>query len=209
MILYCATTNAHKLREFQHAADQLAPGLFQISAMPGLGGIPPAPETGETFEANAIEKALYYSRLTGEPVFADDSGLTVDALGGAPGVYSARYAGPEADDKANNRLLLENLNGVTNRRAQFRCVIALARQNQVIGTFSGVVKGEIIHEERGQNGFGYDPLFFHAPFGCTFGEATAEQKLSVSHRGKAFAAMLEFLSANRATDASGEAAAHR
>lgn len=127
MILYCATTNTHKLREFQHAADELAPGLFQIGAMPGLRDIPVAPETGDTFEANAIEKALYYSRLTPEAVFADDSGLTVDALDGAPGVYSARYAGPDANDKANNRLLLHNLNGISNRQAQFRCVIALAK----------------------------------------------------------------------------------
>lgn len=193
MILYCATTNVHKLREFQHAADELAPGLFQIGAMPGLRDIPVAPETGDTFEANAIQKALYYSRLTPEAVFADDSGLTVDALGGAPGVYSARYAGPDGNDKANNRLLLHNLNGITNRHAQFRCVIALARQNQVIHTFTGIVPGEIIHEERGVNGFGYDPLFFHPPFGCTFGEATAEQKLSVSHRGQAFLAMLAYL----------------
>lgn len=193
MILYCATSNLHKLREFQHAADELAPGYFQISAMPGLRDIPVAPETGDTFEANAVEKALYYSRLTQEAVFADDSGLAVDALGGAPGVHSARYAGSSANDKANNRLLLQNMNGVTERAAQFVCVIALVKQNAVIQTFRGAVQGEILHEERGANGFGYDPLFFHAPFGCTFGEATAGQKLAVSHRGKAFVAMIDYL----------------
>ncbi|MCS7026953.1 MAG: RdgB/HAM1 family non-canonical purine NTP pyrophosphatase [Bryobacteraceae bacterium] len=193
MILYCATSNRHKLREFEHAAQRLAPGSFQILPLPGLGELQPPPETGDTFEANAIEKALYYSQWTQELVFADDSGLAVEALGGAPGVLSARYAGPSAGDQANNQLLLRNLQGVTHRAAEFVCVIALAQAKRLIRTFRGAVRGEILHQERGVNGFGYDPLFYHPPFGCTFAEATPDQKLLVSHRGQAFAQLIEYL----------------
>jgi XTP/dITP diphosphohydrolase len=191
--LYCATTNPGKLREFRLAAEKLGQGRFDILALPGIKEITAPEETGETFEANAIEKALYYSRYAPGPLFADDSGLEVDALGGAPGVLSARYAGEGAGDEANNRLVIQRLAGVENRTARFVCVIALAEAGRLIKTFRGSVEGRMIDTPSGPNGFGYDPLFFHEPFGCTFGEATGEEKLLVSHRGQALAAMIHWL----------------
>jgi XTP/dITP diphosphohydrolase len=119
--------------------------------------------------------------------------MEVDALGGAPGVFSARFAGPHATDEANNRLLLEKLAEVTERQARFVCAIALIEGGAVRGVFRGVVEGIIAREPRGMGGFGYDPLFYYRPFGCTFGEATAAQKLAVSHRGQALRALLAAL----------------
>ena len=184
--LFCATGNAGKLREFWMAADH-AP--FDIELLPNYKQLPEAVEDGATFEENAIKKALHYSPHAGGLLFADDSGLEVDALGGAPGVYSARYSGTGATDESNNRLLLERLGGVENRSARFVCAIALADRERVLGVWRGCVEGVILTEARGSGGFGYDPLFYCPPFGCTFGEATAEQKLSLSHRGQAFRAM--------------------
>jgi XTP/dITP diphosphohydrolase len=126
-------------------------------------------------------------------LFADDSGLEVDALNGAPGVYSARFSGPQATDESNNRLLLEKLAGVENRAARFVCAIALVEGTRLVGVYRGVVEGRILHELRGTGGFGYDPLFYCPAFGCTFGEATAEQKFAASHRGQALRAMLAAL----------------
>ena len=126
----------------------------------------------------------------GRLLFADDSGLEVDALGGAPGVNSARFAGRHGDDDANNRLLLEKLRGVQNRVARFVCAIALVESGRLRGVYRASVEGVIIDEPRGEGGFGYDPLFYYPPFGCTFGEAGADRKLSVSHRGQALRAML-------------------
>jgi XTP/dITP diphosphohydrolase len=126
-------------------------------------------------------------------VFADDSGLEVDALGGAPGVHSARFAGPQATDEDNNNLLLSRLRGIENRAARFVCVIALVRSGQLIRTFHGKVEGRIIDAPRGPHGFGYDPLFFYEPFGCTFGEASDEKKMQVSHRAQALRAMFDYL----------------
>lgn len=189
MTVYCATTNPGKLREFQAAAA----GGIQIESLPGLRDIAPPEETGDTFEANAAQKAIYYSRFTDEPLFVDDSGLSVDALDGAPGVLSARYAGPDATDEANNRLVLERMRGVPNRTARFVCVIALARRGELIRTFRAEVEGQLLEEPRGPNGFGYDPLFFYPPFGRTFGETRPEDKDRVSHRGKAFARLKRFL----------------
>ncbi len=191
--LYCATTNPGKLREFQHAADELAAGEFHFDLLPGFRNLEPPEENGATFTDNAVLKAIFYSRHADEMVFADDSGLAVDALNGAPGVHSARFSGPDATDEGNNRLLLEKLQGVSVRTARYVCVIALARQGQLLGTFEGKVEGEILDHERGAGGFGYDPMFYYPPFGLTFGEATKEQKLTVSHRGEAFRGMLEFL----------------
>ncbi|MBI3683844.1 MAG: RdgB/HAM1 family non-canonical purine NTP pyrophosphatase [Acidobacteria bacterium] len=193
MLLYCATSNPGKLREFRDAAGRLAPGEFVFEPLPHLDEIPPAEETGGAFEENATRKALHYSRFTGSSVFADDSGLEVAALGGAPGVHSARFAGPGASSAANNRLLLEKLAGVNDRGARFVCVIALALRGEILGTFHGAVEGEILEEPRGSGGFGYDPLFYYPPLGCTFGEASEEQKLSVSHRGAALRRMIEAL----------------
>jgi len=186
MTVYCATSNPGKLREFQQAAPD-----FDVRALPA--SVTPPDETGDTFEANAIQKAVAYGQHTGEYLFADDSGLEVDALGGEPGVRSARYAGEGASDAANNALLLERLRGVENRTARFVCVIALVRGGQLVKTFRGAVEGRIIDQARGSGGFGYDPLFFHEPFGCTFGEATLDQKMQVSHRAQALAAMFTYL----------------
>jgi XTP/dITP diphosphohydrolase len=190
LTLYCATGNAGKLREFRMAALH-AP--VEIELLAGYKRLPECVEDGATFEENAVKKALHYAPHAAGPLFADDSGLEVDALGGAPGVYSARFSGPGATDESNNRLLLEKLRGVSNRAARFVCAIALVADGRVAGVYRGAVEGLIIDEARGAGGFGYDPLFFCPAFGCTFGEATAEQKLSLSHRGQALRAMLAVL----------------
>lgn len=189
MHLYCATTNPGKLREFRLA---LA-GAVDVESLPGLASIPPCEETGATFEENAIQKAIYYSRHCDGPLFADDSGIAVDALDGTPGVYSARFAGPDATDEANNRLLIDRMRGIENRTARFVCVIALADAGKMIRTFRGEVEGEILDQPRGTNGFGYDPLFFYPPFGCSFGEAPLDRKMLVSHRAQALALLKESL----------------
>jgi XTP/dITP diphosphohydrolase len=184
--LYCATSNPGKLREFHLAA---GPGWEFVP----LIGVPPCEETGESFEENAIQKATYYSRHAPGLLFAEDSGLEVDALGGAPGVRSARFAGDGASDDQNNQLLLEKLRGVSNRSARYCCAIALAEGGRVLQTFRGEVAGEIIDEPRGTNGFGYDPYFLYKPFGRTFAEIAPEQKLAVSHRGQAMGQMLDWV----------------
>ncbi len=186
MIVYYATSNPGKLREFQLAAPD-----FDVRALPK--SVPPPDETGDTFEANAIEKAIAYGQQIDGYLFADDSGLEVDALQGAPGVHSARYAGEHATDAANNALLLERLRGVENRPARFVCVIALVHDGKLVKTFRGAVEGRIINEARGSGGFGYDPLFYCPEFGCTFGEAPIEQKMQVSHRAQALAALFTYL----------------
>jgi XTP/dITP diphosphohydrolase len=186
MIVYCATSNAGKLREFQSAAPD-----FGVRALPDPP--PPPVEHGDTFEANAIEKARAYGAQVDGYLFADDSGLKVDALGGEPGVHSARYAGPNASDEENNALLLERLRGIGNRTARFVCVIALVRGGALIKTFRGAVEGRIIDAPRGSGGFGYDPLFYCEAFGCTFGEAAIDQKMRVSHRAIALKAMFTYL----------------
>ncbi len=189
MRLYCATTNKGKLREFRMALD----ARFEVDSLPGLAEIPPCEETGATFEENAIQKARYYSKHCDEYLFVDDSGLAVDALGGAPGVYSARFAGPDASDEANNRLVLKRMRGVQDRTARFVCLVALARQGRLIRTFRGEVEGRVLEEARGANGFGYDPIFFYPPFGCTFGEVPLERKMEVSHRAMALRGMQGWL----------------
>lgn len=190
MTVRCATTNPGKLREFRLAGERHG---FDVQPLDDLRQIPPAPETGETFEENAMQKALYYAAFTPDWLFVDDSGLEVDALGSEPGVYSARYAGEGATDEANNTLLLERLKNHLSRGAQFVCVIALARAGKIETTFRGVVRGEIVDAPRGPNGFGYDPLFLYPPFGCTFGEAPLEEKMKVSHRAQALEALFRFL----------------
>jgi XTP/dITP diphosphohydrolase len=186
VIVYCATSNPGKLREFQLAGEG-----FDVRALPS--SIPAPEEHGSTFEENAIAKAVYYSGFADSYLFADDSGLEVDALGGAPGVYSARYAGPDANDEANNALVLKRLEGVENRTARFVCAIALAKNSELMTTFHGSVEGRILDRAHGQNGFGYDPLFYYPPFLCTFGQASLAQKMLVSHRAQALAKMFEFL----------------
>ncbi|HEY7393015.1 MAG TPA: RdgB/HAM1 family non-canonical purine NTP pyrophosphatase [Bryobacteraceae bacterium] len=187
--LYCATSNPGKLREFRMAAGD----SIEIELLPGFGEIAPCVEDGSTFQENAILKGRYYGKHAAGLLFAEDSGLEVDALGGAPGIYSARFAGPQATDEANNRLLLERLQSVAARSARYVCVIALVDSGRLLQTFHGTVEGEIIHEPRGLHGFGYDPLFYYPPFGCTFGETAPERKWKVSHRGQAFRSMLDWL----------------
>ena len=202
MIVYCATSNPGKLREFQLAAPD-----FELRRLPRP--VSPPEETGETFEENAIGKAQYYGGFTDEYLFADDSGLEVDALHGEPGVHSARFAGPEATDAENNALLLERLNGVADRTARFVCVIALVKQGKLAGTFRGSVEGRILDAPRGSGGFGYDPLFYYEAFGCTFGEAPIGNKMLVSHRAHALQAMFTFLRGNAASAGNQSSSSHR
>ena len=196
--IQACSSNPGKLREFELAAAEFGSNRFRIVALPGLKDIAPPDENGDTFEANAGLKACAYSAYTQEIVLADDSGLEVDALNGAPGVYSARYATPHQaeralQDGANNRLLLENMHGRDDRRARFVCVIALAKQGQLLQTFKGTVEGELLTSERGSNGFGYDPLFYYPPFQCGFAEIEGQQKFSVSHRGNALRKAIAWL----------------
>jgi XTP/dITP diphosphohydrolase len=126
-------------------------------------------------------------------LFVDDSGLEVDALGGAPGVYSARYAGTGATDEVNNSLLLDRMRGITDRSARFVCIVALAQSGRLVRTFRGEVEGQLTEEPRGANGFGYDPLFYYRPFRCTFGEAPLAEKMRVSHRSQALHLMRDYV----------------
>lgn len=191
MIVYACSSNPGKLREFALAAGQS--GGIVIEPLPGLRDIVPPEEHGSTFEENATAKALYYSQLTNGIVFADDSGFEVEALGGAPGVHSARYAGPNANDEENNRLVLERTRSAKDRRARFVCAIAVARAGKLLASLRASVEGELLAAPRGQNGFGYDPLFFFPPLNRSFAELSAEEKFAVSHRGKAIRAMLSEL----------------
>lgn len=204
MRLFLASTNPGKLREFRSAA--LANGIA-VEALSDIGQLPDCVEDGQTFEENARKKALHYSRYSEGLVFADDSGLTVDALDGAPGIRSARFAGPLASDAANNTKLIEELRRVAVDRvpratgsdasllpaAHYICVIALARRGQVIALTEGRADGVILCEPRGSGGFGYDPYFFYPPLGKTFAELSPEEKFAVSHRGAAFRKLLAFL----------------
>jgi XTP/dITP diphosphohydrolase len=159
-------------------------------------GIREAPaETGASFRENAAIKALAYARLSGRLPVADDSGISVDALDGAPGLYSSRFGGEGASDRARNLLLLEKLRGVppTGRGAHFTSAVAVARGGTLLFEAQESVHGFIAEEERGTSGFGYDPIFVYPPFGKTFGEVPRQEKDRVSHRGKAFARLREFL----------------
>jgi len=201
VILYCATTNPGKLKEFRLAAEKFGRGALEIRPLDAESAIPVVEETGETYEANAILKAIHYSEHAPGLLFADDSGLEVLALGGKPGVRSARFAGPEATDDTNNRLLLERLRIAEDRAARFVCAIAVAQRGQIIRTFQGTIDGRILEAPRGTGGFGYDPLFYCPPFGCSFGEIGPDRKLLVSHRGQALKQMMAW--------AAGEAESHR
>jgi XTP/dITP diphosphohydrolase len=192
--IWCATTNPGKIGEFQLGGFRAG---FDVQVLPGLSELAAPEETGTTFEENAILKAVYYSRHAPDPVFVDDSGLSVEALGGAPGIFSARYAGADADGAANNRLVLERMRGVQNRAACFVAVIALAEAGELLATFEGVVEGALLEEPRGTGGFGYDPLFFYPPLGCTLAEAPAGRKIEVSHRGRALEKLFAYLALHR------------
>jgi XTP/dITP diphosphohydrolase len=186
--LLIATSNRGKLREVQAVLESMPVRLKTTKDFPG---IPEPIEDGVTFEENARKKALHYAGLTKCLTLADDSGLEVDALGGAPGVYSARYAGVRGDDAANNARLIAALSGVPaeRRTARFRCVVALAIPDKVLAVASGAMEGLIVDDPRGHNGFGYDPHFFISEFGMTSAQLPPEQKNRISHRGRALAAI--------------------
>lgn len=188
MKIIFATNNAHKLSEVQAVLGD----AFTLVTPRDCGITEEIPEEQETLEGNASQKARYIYDRTGLDCFADDTGLEVAALGGAPGVHSARYATDGHDFAANNRLLLRNLEGVTDRRARFRTVISLILNGEE-HLFEGVVEGRIIDRETGCEGFGYDPLF--RPDGCgkTFAEMSAGEKNAVSHRGRAVRKLAEYL----------------
>jgi XTP/dITP diphosphohydrolase len=194
-----ATSNPGKLRDFAGAASAFG---ITITSIPNFASLPAVVEDGATFEANARKKAEAYSRyVPGELVLADDSGLEVDALKGAPGVHSARYAADEphlansnTEDEANNARLLRELKNIppAKRSARFVCVIAAARNGQTLGVFRAQAEGVILEAPRGQNGFGYDPLFYFPSIGKTFAELAAEKKAQYSHRGAAFREFLRW-----------------
>lgn len=186
--LIFATNNAHKLGEVQ----ALLGDAFELVTLRQCGITEDIPETADTLEGNALQKAHYVYEKTGLDCFADDTGLEVDALGGAPGVHSARYATDGHDFAANNRLLLKNLEGVTDRTARFRTVIALIIDG-VEYTFEGRVEGTIASSESGSEGFGYDPLFVPSGEIITFAQMSAEAKNAISHRGRAVAKLVNFL----------------
>lgn len=195
-IIYLATSNEHKVQEFS----EMMSGLnFQLKSAKELGGMPEVDECENTFLGNAFIKARALKKLAPKDAYimADDSGLSVDALGGAPGVHSARYAGVKGAlaDKANNEKLLKELSDVpdSKRTARFICDIALICPDGTEKFFEGKVEGIVNHGEKGKNGFGYDPLFYVEEFGKTTAEIESAEKHLISHRGKAFKKLMEFL----------------
>jgi len=192
--LYLASGNPGKLREYRELAGTASAAL-ELALLPEYNALPEFEETALTFAENAAGKALYYSRASKELVFADDSGLVVPALGGAPGVFSARYAGPGASNEQRNEKLLRALDGKTGgeRAAYFICVTAAARGGRAVAVVSGRVDGEILLQPRGSGGFGYDPVFLIPELGKSTAELPPEQKNLLSHRGKAFRRLLQVL----------------
>ncbi len=182
--LLVATRNPGKVKEYRQLLHRVP---FQVTSLEQVGVAKEVEETGKSFEENACLKASTYATLSGLLTLADDSGLEVDALGGAPGVRSSRYAGPEATDEARVALLLKNLSGVAweDRKGRFRCVIAIAWPSGEVRTVSGVVEGIIQYEPKGANGFGYDPVFYLPHLGRTMAELSLEEKNGLSHRAQA------------------------
>lgn len=183
-ILVIATRNKNKLKEFKEILKDLQ---IEIRSLNDFGPIPEAIEDGETFDDNAYKKALHTAKVLGLPAIADDSGLVVESLNGEPGVYSARYAGDGSSDEENLNKLLQNLEGEKNRKAYFQCVLSIAVPSGPALTYEGRCEGTIIDEKRGDNGFGYDPVFYFEEFQKTFAQLSMEEKNRVSHRGKALA----------------------
>lgn len=181
--LVVATHNQGKVEEFKALMKDLP---IDIKYLADFEKIEPPQETGRTFAANARQKAVYYAKKLGKPCIADDSGLEVQALEGAPGVRSARYAGEEASDEDNNKLLLHNMKFQVKRTCRFRCALCVANETgKVINEVDGVCDGMLLHEPLGEEGFGYDPLFWSTELHKGMGEATMEEKNKISHRGKA------------------------
>ena len=186
--LVLATRNRGKISEFR----ELLSGFdIEIKGLEEFGPIPPVVEDGADFEENAYKKALFTAKVLGFPALADDSGLVVPALGGDPGVRSARYAGNGADDRKNNLKLLKAMEGVKNRKADFECVIAVAVPRGPALIYEGKCEGEIAETLTGDQGFGYDPVFYYPPLKKTFAQMSLEEKNRVSHRGKAMAELRE------------------
>lgn len=199
MRILVASSNPGKLREYQAMAagvsEQPVGEAIELALLPDFASLPAFDESALTFAENAAGKALHYSRFASDAVIADDSGLVVLGLGGAPGVNSARYAGPKASDADRVSKLLAELREkkVTDRTARFVCVLALAQQGRVLAVFSDCVEGVLLDQPRGAGGFGYDPIFLYPPLGKTFAEIPREQKNRLSHRGKAFRKLLAYL----------------
>jgi XTP/dITP diphosphohydrolase len=201
--IYFASSNPGKLAEFCALAESaavrdLSSTTFLVEMLPGFESLAPLEENAPTFGENALGKALYYSQLSDGNVFADDSGLVVPALGGAPGVHSARYAGPDASSAERIAKLLRELVGKPReeRAAYFCCVIAVVRKGLPIAVISNRADGEILETPRGTGGFGYDPIFYLPALDKTFAELTPQEKNLHSHRGKAFRRVLSFLTAS-------------
>ena len=188
MKLVFATHNEHKLNEVQ----RMLPKEITLLTLDEIGCFEDIPETSNTIEGNAIQKALYIKEKYGYDTFADDTGLGVAALDNAPGVYSARYAGEAKDDEANIDLLLANMKGKQERQAQFKTIFALCL-GEDLHTFEGIVRGEITHERKGEGGFGYDAVFLPEGYTDTFAQMSADQKNSISHRGRALQKLTAFL----------------
>lgn len=186
--LVFASNNPHKLTEL---AAILGPD-FRVLGLKDIGCLDDIPETGETLEENARQKAAYVKERYGYDCIADDTGLLVDALGGAPGVHTARFAGPDHDSRANMELLLRKLQGVEDRRARFRTVIAFLEGSDT-HYFTGEVEGAIAEAPSGEGGFGYDPVFIPEGEGVTFAEMSSESKNRISHRGRATQALLKHI----------------
>lgn len=188
MKLVFATNNNHKLQE----VSQVVGEKFEITSLKECGITEDIPENEPTLEGNALAKARYIYSRTGLNCFADDTGLEVEALNGEPGVRSARYATDGHDDTANKRLLLERMEGVENRTAQFRTAMVLIIEGKEY-LFEGIVRGRILHEECGEGGFGYDPIFAPEGYDCSFAQMSAQEKNDISHRGIAVRKLAEFL----------------
>jgi len=195
-----ASSNPGKLREYRElAATAVTDVPIELDLLPSFDQLPKFEESAPTFAENAAGKALHYSRFADHAVLADDSGLEVRALGGAPGVQSARYAGPNASDADRIGKLLNELcaSGSNERSARFVCVIAVAERGRMICVLSAAAEGEILMSPRGAGGFGYDPVFYFLPLKKTFAEISPEEKNSCSHRGQAFQKLQEFLASSQ------------
>lgn len=180
-LVVLATTNQNKVKEFKQL---IADFPVEVKSLADFGSLPEVIEDGQSFDENAYKKAHHYAKILGIPAIADDSGLVVEALSGAPGVRSARYGGENASDDENCAKLLKEMQGKTNRKASFTCVLSIAVPSGPALTYEASCEGTILEQPRGSGGFGYDPLFYYEPLQRSFAELSTEEKNKVSHRGK-------------------------